>query len=116
MTAVGLGTLHAALSQASRRTLGRWDTEKLMLAKLTTSFKTSLSKLKRHKAENRQFQSERTKKYLFTLPAATSNKLVCGFVVQRKLCCDEKIVKRHHKSNHGLFSGSPTEGSEEFIC
>ncbi len=84
-------------------------------AKLTPLCNMSLSKPKKRKidVENRQFQSEWTDKYLFVLPAATSNKPVCLLCNDCIAVMKEYNLKRHYTSNHGSFSASFPEGSEE---
>lgn len=74
----------------------------------------SLSKPKKIKIdlEKRQFQSEWMDKYLFVLPAAMSNKLVC-------LLCNEYICHERIQREEALqvksrpFSASFPEGSAE---
>lgn len=74
-----------------------------------------LSKPKRRKThlENCQFQSEWMDKYLFVLPAVTSNKQVFLLCSECIYVMKEYNVKRHCKSIHGSFSASFPEGLEE---
>ena len=75
----------------------------------------SLSKPKKRKVdgENRQFNSEWTEKYLFTLPSAASSKPMCLLCNEAISVIKEYNVKRHYHSNHGSFASTYPAGSEE---